>query len=158
MKTLYETFKDIFTAEDPCTVLKTLECLLKAVKQYSETSQPTQVRRFVFNGYSDKLSKVVMCSVEFPKILEEESYTNAYDLLRQYLAKSKAFGGSTFYPCTGVAYVTTPSGTEVTNIFGMFHQAGSLIEEGVALMMQDDSNILGIMVGDVTLQSTLVTY
>lgn len=158
MKTLYETFKDIFTAEDPCTVLKTLECLLKAVKQYSETSQPTEVRRFVFNGYSDKLSKVVMCSVEFPKILEEEPYINAYDLLRQYLAHSKATGAGKFYPCTGVAYVTTPSGTEVTNIFGMYHQLGSLIEEGIALMLQDETSIEGIMLGDVTLYTTLVTY
>lgn len=160
MKTLYETFKDIFTAEDPCTVLKTLECLLKAVKQYSEVSQPTEVRRFVFNGYSDKLSKVVMCSVQFPKMIDEGPYvnTNAYGLLQRYLSNSRAFDGGTYYPCTGVAYVSTPSGTEVTNIFGMFFQRGSLIEEGVALMLQDKDNILGVMVGDVTLRTTVSTY
>lgn len=158
MKTLYEKFKDIFTAEDPCTVLKTLECLLKAVKEYSEESQPTEVRRFILNGYSDKLSKVVMCSVQFPKMLEEPAYENGYQLLQHYLANSRAFDGGTYYPCTGVAYVTNPGGTEVTNIFGMFHQRGSLIEEGVALMLQDENNILGIMVGDVTLRTTVVTY
>jgi len=40
MPSLYDTFKTIYTAEDPKTVLETLECLLKATKEVEFIAAP----------------------------------------------------------------------------------------------------------------------
>lgn len=97
MKTLYETFKDIFTAEDPCTVLKTLECLLKATKEFKT---PTIMAIFNISINPDEHEGITVGKFRLSIMSDDIQGNNAYEKLK-YLVSKYGSNLAGKLPCTG---------------------------------------------------------
>lgn len=154
--TLYDKFKSIYTAEEPCTVLKTLECLLKATKSVKVSGEGEGTRRFSIDGFIDGLGGTVQAVLNFPAMIEEPDSNTAQELLINYLHAAQAVDSYRMWPCSGVVYNANPGSVTTYPLVGAYARLGDLYEEGFYLVGAKPSDTTSTILGGVNVRTLRV--